>query len=512
MNLVTALRVPDRAVVALVGGGGKTTTLYRLAAELAEPGLGRVLLATTAKMFLPQEHEADGLFIHPDFSAIAHRLESTIPYLRRILVAPDLLETPEGWKLASVPLDWPRRLAGLVRVAGVVVEADGSRHLPFKAPAAYEPPIPPDVDLVVVVVGLDALGQPLTEANVHRAEIVAALTGAKLGDTVDEGLVARVLVHPQGGLKNIPAQTRVVALLNKVSDENLAAARRIADAVLASARFEAVLLGAVQADDPIQERRTRVGAVVLAAGGGSRFGGAKQALPWQDTTLVGHALRLARASGAAETVLVTGAHAEAVRAALRPSPQPSPRGRGGTVSQDAAQGVGEMHLTPRTSFPAKEGGEETETTTPPFLGEGPGEGSLGRPRFTIVHNENWAEGLSTSVRAGLGALSEGVQAALFLLADQPTVTPAIVQALVQRYYETAAPIVVPTYGGKRGNPTLFDRGLWPELLAVTGDQGGRGLIERYRDRVVFVEVGEAVALDVDTPDDYDRLLGSPQSS
>ena len=482
MHLSSALRVPDRAVVAIVGGGGKTSTLYRLAAELAEPGLGRVLLATTAKMFLPQEHEADGLFINSDFDAVAQRLEATIPYLRRILVAPDLLETPEGWKLASVPPDWPGRLARLVRVANVLVEADGSRHLPLKAPAAYEPPIPPAADLVVVVVGLDALGTPLDEAHVHRPEVVARLTGTKLGDVVDEGMVARTLVHPQGGLKNIPPGARVVALLNKVDDANLDAARRIADAALAANRYEAVLLGAVQDADPVRERRARVGAVVLAAGGASRYGGAKQALPWQGTTLVGHALSLARAGGAAETVLVTGAHAEAVRAALRPSPQPSPTGRGGTASQDMGKGHGAD------------------------LGEGTGERFPEQSAFTVVHNAAWQAGLSTSVKAGLGALSEGVQAALFLLADQPAVTPAIVQALVQRYYETAAPVVVPTYGGRRGNPTLFDRRLWPELMTVTGDQGGRAVIERYRDQAAFVEVGEAAALDVDTPDDYRRLL------
>ena len=467
MNLATALRVSDRAVVAIVGGGGKTSALYRLAAELAEPGLGRVLLATTAKMLLPQEHEADGLFINADFDAIAQRLESTIPYLRRILVAPDIMESPEGWKLTSVPLDWPKRLAALVRVSNVLVEADGSRHLPFKAPADYEPPIPPDTDLVVVVVGLDVLGQPLDETHVHRPEIVARLTGAKLGDVVDAGMIARALAHPQGGLKNIPAGARAVALLNKVTEENLDAGRRIADAVLADGPYEAVLLGAVQDADPIRERRTRLGAVVLAAGEARRFGGAKLTLPWQDTTLVGHALRLAGASGAAETVLVTGAHAEAVREAV--------------------------------------------SNTPPFPGEGQGEGSHGRPHFTIIHNNAWQEGLSTSVKTGLGALSERVQAALFLLADQPTVTPSIVQAIVQRYYETAAPIVVPTYHGKRGNPTLFDRSLWAELMAVIGDQGGRGLIERYRDRVAFVEVGAAAALDVDTPDDYHRLTNPSPS-
>ncbi len=455
MNLSYALRVPDRAVVAIVGGGGKTSALYRLAAELAEPGHGRVLLMTTAKMLLPQEGQADGLFVHRVYGAIAERHEATLPYLRRIAIAPDVLETAEGWKLDSVPPDWPRRLAGLPRVANVLVEADGSRHLPLKAPAAYEPPIPPDADIVLVVVGLVALGQPLDKAHVHRPEQVAALTGQALGAPVTVDVVAGVLTHPEGGLKNVPPGARVVALLNGVTDDTLETARSLARRILANDRYEAVLIGAVQDSDPVRERHVRLGAVVLAAGGARRFGAAKQTLPWQGTTLVGHALSLAHASGAAETVLVTGAHQAEV----------------------------------------EEAGEA-------WRGQHPSS-----PPFTTVHNADWADGLSASVRTGLGALPERVQAALFLLADQPAVTPDLVQALVQRYVETGAPLVVPTFGGRRGNPTLFDRALWPELAQVTGDQGGRALIEQYRDRVEFVEVGEAGALDVDTPEDYRRLVG-----
>ena len=447
MKLTRALRVADRDVIAIAGGGGKTSLLYRLADELAEPGHGRVLILTTAKMLLPSEGRADGLFIHRDFDVIAERLEATLPYLRRIAITPDILEAVEGWKMESAPLDWPGRFARLNRVANVIVEADGARRLPFKAPADYEPPIPLDTNLVIYVVGLDALGQPLDDEHVHRAARVAALTGQPLGSPVTLDTLATVLTHPQGARQMVPEGARLVALLNKADDAaTREAGRALAARLLQEPRFERVLVGSLQADDPITAMYSRVGAVVLAAGGASRFGAAKQTLPWQDTTLVGHALRLARASGAVETVLVVGAHAGEVEQAV-------------DVSD-----------------------------------------------VTLVHNPAWAEGLSGSVRAGLNALSDGVQAALFLLADQPAVTPAIVQALVQRYVETAAPIVVATYAGRRGNPTLFDRALWDELRQVTGDQGGRSLIEKYQDQVEFVEVGEAAALDVDTPEDYRNLM------
>ncbi len=134
MRLAWALRVMDGDVVAIVGGGGKTSTLYRLAAELAEPGTGRVVVTTTAKMLLPREGDADGLFLHRDFDALAAYHTETLPYLRRIVVAPDLHDTRDGWKLDSAPLDWPRRLADLPRVANVLVEADGKFRLTVEMP------------------------------------------------------------------------------------------------------------------------------------------------------------------------------------------------------------------------------------------------------------------------------------------------------------------------------------------------------------------------------------------
>ncbi len=449
MKLQDALNVPERGIVAFVGGGGKTSALYRLAAELAAPGHGRVLLTPTTKMLLPGFDDADGLFIHTDFDLIAERLQAGLPYLRRVAIAPQVIETPEGWKLDSAPPDWPGRLAGLPRVAAVLVEADGSRHLPFKAPASHEPPIPPGADVVVVVLGLDVLGQSLDAAHVHRPERVAALTGLALGATVTVKAVAAGMTHPDGGLKNIPMPTRVVALLNKATDDNTGEARRLAKLLLACPRYDGVAIGAVQAEDPICEVRRRVGVIVLAAGGASRYGQLKQTLPWQDTTLVGHVVDVALESDAAEVLLVVGARGEEVQAAA--------------------------------------GGRATR----------------------VVHNPDWAQGLSTSVRVGLGALPETMHAALFMLADQPKVTRAVVDALLRRYYGTLAPIVVATYSGRRGNPTLFDRRLWPELRDVSGDQGGRALIEKYRDTVQFVEVGEAAALDIDTPEDYRRLVDAP---
>jgi molybdenum cofactor cytidylyltransferase len=121
----------------------------------------------------------------------------------------------------------------------------------------------------------------------------------------------------------------------------------------------------------------------------------------------------------------------------------------------------------------------------------------------IVVNEAWTTGLSGSVRVGILALRPEIQAAVLVLADQPGLTADLIKALLDRYTATSAPIVVPVFEGKRGNPVLFDRMLFQELLQIEGDQGGRQLIERAGDRVERVTVVDPAGLiDVDTPADF----------
>ena len=141
------------------------------------------------------------------------------------------------------------RIAAQPAVDALIVEADGSRRLPFKAPAAHEPVIPASATIVVPIVGLDVLGQPLDAEHVHRPEIVAELTGAALGDPVTPAMIAAVLAHPQGGAKDVPPAARLIPFLNKAEDEaTLAAAREIARLLLKQPRIDSVLIGAAQAD------------------------------------------------------------------------------------------------------------------------------------------------------------------------------------------------------------------------------------------------------------------------
>jgi molybdenum cofactor cytidylyltransferase len=93
-----------------------------------------------------------------------------------------------------------------------------------------------------------------------------------------------------------------------------------------------------------------------------------------------------------------------------------------------------------------------------------------------------------------------------VLADQPALTPELLNTLAKRYRATGAAIVLPVYQGRRGNPVLFDRALFADLLAVEGDQGGRAILARHASSIERVEVDDpSVLLDIDTRADYDKV-------
>ena len=131
----------------------------------------------------------------------------------------------------------------------------------------------------------------------------------------------------------------------------------------------------------------------------------------------------------------------------------------------------------------------------------------GRPVGFAV-NPRYRDGQAGSLREGLLALPPGVAGVVCCLGDQPLIPASVVDAVVERFLATGAPVVYPSFRGQRGNPVLFDAGLFPELLELTGDQGGRAVIARHARAVEVVATGvPGVVQDVDTWEDYTRLRG-----
>ena len=128
------------------------------------------------------------------------------------------------------------------------------------------------------------------------------------------------------------------------------------------------------------------------------------------------------------------------------------------------------------------------------------EAALKGVRATFVNNPDHANGLSTSLRAGLAHIPADAEAVVVLLGDMPGVTPGMVDRVIGAYAPIkGAEIVVAGFAGQRGNPVLWSRRFFPELMAVEGDKGGRDVIAAHRDMVAEVDLGPAAALDVDTP-------------
>jgi molybdenum cofactor cytidylyltransferase len=308
-----------------------------------------------------------------------------------------------------------------------------------------------DADLIVVF-GASAV---VDEADVIPAAIVRA--GGKvrhLGMPVDPGnllILAEIAGKPvlgAPGCARSPKENgfdwvlqRLLAGLDVTPDDvmGLGVGGLLMDVV---SRPAAMAAPVTVAEEGADSAAPRVAALVLAAGRGTRMaGGVKQTAEIAGKPLVGHAVAAARDGGCSPVVVVTGHAAPAVRAAV------------------------------------------------------------GEAAVTFVHNGDYAEGMATSLKAGLAALPGDVDAVVVLLADMPHVDGALVRRLAAAYDPLAGKLIaVPVAGGRRGNPVLIARRFFDELKTVTGDVGARDVIRAYPEAVVEVPADVAALTDLDTPE------------
>jgi molybdenum cofactor cytidylyltransferase len=132
--------------------------------------------------------------------------------------------------------------------------------------------------------------------------------------------------------------------------------------------------------------------------------------------------------------------------------------------------------------------------------------ALGRTEgVRIVQNPDAATGQASSLRAGLRAMRAEADAVVVLLADQPTIRPDAIRAVVEAFDPAAEPVIQASYGGVPSHPTLLGRSIWHDAAELTGDEGARGLIAQHPGWRRLVEVGGEAPMDVDTPEDLGML-------
>lgn len=439
MKLQKAFDIVSGDVVSLVGAGGKTSTLIALGHELAAAGL-RVLATTTTRIGVDQLQLMP--FALPATASMGS-ISMAVDEHHFVFLHGDI----RGSKVHGPPLETISRWLDGVASDVLLIEADGARGLPLKAPRPHEPVIPPETTLVVVIASVSVLGQPLDDDHVYNASAIDDRYGFGLGNRVRSPWVGQVLRDEELGLRGVPPGVRVMAFLNQTPPKGQGRnrARLVAQHTLRSPRISGVALGSTRAADPVSEVQRHIGAVVLAAGLSSRMGQSKVLLPWDGRrTVIAHILQQLTLARVPHITVVTGHRSGEVGAVARP------------IATD------------------------------------------------VVLNPDFAAGeMLSSLQTGLRALPAHVAAALVVLGDQPRIQPKVVQAVLAAYAEGKGEIVAPSYQMRRGHPILIDRRYWPEILALGPGGAPRDVIDRYQDRIAYVVVDtDSVLKDIDTPEEY----------
>lgn len=193
-------------LIALIGAGGKTSALHWLAQAFYRQDK-RVLFTTTTKMFLPAPANYHRLLIgQTPTTSNAPAITACFSHYQ-----------PQDNKVIGLPAEQIDELKQRATFDVILVEADGSRGLPLKAPARHEPCIPSSSDCVIALTGGRVIDRPADPQQIHRWAIFSALTGIGAGEILDQRVFDTLIAHPEGMFKGTPPQARRVWLINQVS-------------------------------------------------------------------------------------------------------------------------------------------------------------------------------------------------------------------------------------------------------------------------------------------------------
>ncbi len=251
VSLREGLMLGEGGVVSLVGAGGKTTLMFRLARELAAAG-ETVLTTTTTKIYAPGPEQSSHLILSRSLPEIAQQAQKLLKKYRHVSAAANKLSDQGklgGFTPEIVQNIWDRRL-----FRWILVEADGAAGRPLKAPGEHEPVIPACTSLLVAMIGLNGAGRPLNDQWVFRPERFLQLTGSNPGAQISESDILAVLVHPKGVFKNAPTDALRIVFCNQADiPRNFAAGQRLVQALIKKRNtgLDRIVIGQTSFDPPI---------------------------------------------------------------------------------------------------------------------------------------------------------------------------------------------------------------------------------------------------------------------
>ncbi len=235
--LCDLIALPTHPLISIVGAGGKTTTMYTLAGELAQRGK-RVIITTTTQIFLPEQDETDALIVASETPTLLNMIGAAWKQHRRVTAASSTIGAS---KLAGLQPEQPYELLMKSGADAVIVEADGARHHMIKAPAEHEPVVPPQTNIALLIMSAEALNQPLNAEIAHRPERIALVTGISQGDILTPTVIAQLMTSEQGALKHIPETAASYLLITHVATARKETIQELTSLVRLSPRIAGVL-------------------------------------------------------------------------------------------------------------------------------------------------------------------------------------------------------------------------------------------------------------------------------
>ena len=457
--------VNSKKIISVVGGGGKTSLIFRLAEELAEQGKKVIVTTTTHIAFEPERPFArDGELnkVRENLRKYGYTVAACMEKREeKSWKKPENIQGSSGThcsaseeqnksgklftgKLQALPEEQLQELKKECDV--ILIEADGARRLPLKVPAAWEPVIPEMTDLVIGVIGLDCLGKAIKD-TVHRPESAAEFLGKSSKEKITEEDIIRIAKSDQGLRKSVGHRGFRV-FLNK---EDVLSDRNLPDKIVQRLKQRGIRAA-------YGSLRQNISIVVLAAGNSRRFGSNKLLFPIDGIPMYLNTL---------QKVL--------------------------QVQRKMKHRISSVILV--TQYPEIKKNAEALGTR-------------------AVWNPHPEQGISSSMKLGLlEAIKENPHApglsacgekdaCLFLVADQPWIRTETIEALIQTFVNSERGMAAAAKNGQPGNPCIFSGKYYPELLALTGDTGGKKVMKRYPEDVALLEVEDKKELvDMDTPMD-----------
>ena len=457
----TKYKKDSTVYISIVGAGGKTKLLYLLGNHLQNTGF-KVLLTTTTMVYYPDADENSSNITFWGSHIIEQGIGQEFEQDKRKI---------KGFEKEE--MECFVRSGQFNDFDFVLIEADGAKRMPIKAPNENEPVVIDFSDIVIGVVGLDSLGKAINEENTHRPAELTKIFNKNLGDIINENDIKNLVLSEKGLFKSSPVLAKKILVLNKADTaEIIKSGEKIIDflmnglngysnSMVSNFKIDYFVISSLEMGKihKVFHRLHRLSIIVFAAGEGKRMGAEKLILELDGIPILKKVLKAlellktAEIIEIAETVII----AETIL----------------VYSADIILDLAEKHEIDK-----------------------------------VIKNPEPERGMSSSLKLAIEKVSPDTDAFMFFMGDQPFISKKTIEKLISKWLEDTSRIVVPCFAGKKGNPVIFPSSFKKQLMEVTGDKGGREIINLNFDKINLLEIEESVeGQDIDDLATFEKFKG-----